>query len=396
MSSVTRGAFVRPILDNEIDRLPEKYSTVTSIAAVLAAMAVLVTIVTAVPETKLDARITVPAERIQAPSKGRPADAARARVSLAGAVVLQDRATARGASVFFSSRDHGYDEGEVRAETVTRVGGVFDLDVPRVDVPWARFVGSGALGVPAGLTRRIDACLSGRPAAWLARTVRAGTRKPDGIRGRGSRRKACSDAMIEPLALDRDATASVPRRLASIIGADTITNARGRAVMTAFFPDELAGIRVTAEGHGQQEFSFNTGTLDAAAKVVKLRPVGRLKGRMAGDPGEVRHSPLTVSSFSPAGERPERSYTRVITTDDSGRFDIPQIAIGRHGVRTVPRFDLPWFAHTDGLVNVEPGKTAEVVLTLKPAIRVRGSFEKRVPRSRLQAFESPWHSPKPA
>ena len=176
---------------------------------------------------------------------------------------------------------------------------------------------------------------------------------------------------IEPWSIDRD-HAHVPDRLASIIGAETITNAHGRAVMTAFFSEELTAIRVKAKGFGQQDFSFVPGKLDAGAKIVKLRPAGRLKGRLVGDPAIVGHRPLRVTSFSQPGEEPKRAYTRTVSTDESGGFDIPEIAAGPSFVKTVSRFDLAWFAHSDGGMKVEAGKTTEVVLTLKPAIRVRG------------------------
>ena len=70
--------------------------------------------------------------------------------------------------------------------------------------------------------------------------------------------------------------------------------------------------------------------------------------------------------------RSSASYSRTIFTDENGCFDVPAIAIGPHGIRTVPRFDFGWWAQSDGLVEVGPGKTAEVVLTLKRAVRVHG------------------------
>ena len=183
--------------------------------------------------------------------------------------------------------------------------------------------------------------------------------------------ESLSRMRIEPWAVDRD-NAHVPDRLASIIGAETITNARGRAVMTAFFSEEITAIRVAAKGFGEQDFSFVPGKLDAKAKVVRLRPAGRLKGRLVGDPATVRLRPLRVTSFSPPGEEPERASIRTISTDENGGFDIREIAAGLTVVTTVPRPDLAWFAYSDGLVKVEAGKTTEVVLTLKPAVRVRG------------------------
>ena len=111
----------------------------------------------------------------------------------------------------------------------------------------------------------------GALSARFARAARAGAANTGRIRGCRSGRKSDRRWRIEPRAVDRD-HAHVPDRLASIIGAETITNARGRAVMTAFFSEELTAIRVTAKGFGQQDFSFVPGKLDAGAKVVELRP----------------------------------------------------------------------------------------------------------------------------
>jgi RNA polymerase sigma factor (sigma-70 family) len=349
-----------------------KYGVATSIAAGFVAVVVVAGLRDARPESKPQTTASIGSERIQTPSRGGPADGADAMVPIAGTVVLQDGRPARGARVFFSLVDHAFDDGTVRADTFTGDGGQFNMPIPHVDVPWAGFLDTGALWVyrPGSLVASMPVYRGALPPGLPERFVLAPRTRvefevvgPDG--------KAVTDARIEPSTIDRD-HAHVPDRLASIIAAETVTNARGRAVMTAFFSEELTAIRVTANGFGRQDFRFVPGKLDAGVKVVKLRPVGRLKGRLVGDPATVRHRPLRVISFGPPGERSGQAPNRTISTDENGGFDIPEIVAGPIAVRTVPRSDLAWFAHSDGSLNVEAGKTTEVVLTLKPAVRVRG------------------------
>ena len=76
--------------------------------------------------------------------------------------------------------------------------------------------------------------------------------------------------------------------------------------------------------------------------------------------------------FSPPDARPQRAFQQDITTDDEGRFNIPAIAVGHHGVSTVPRYDFAWYARTEGLPEVKAGELTDVTLTLKPAIKVHG------------------------
>ena len=210
--------------------------------------------------------------------------------------------------------------------------------------------------LPTGLPQRL---ILGPP-AWAVFEVRS----PDGAPVAGAR--------IEPRSLSRRIHSYVPDGLAELIGADTVTDSRGRAVMNAFFLEEVEAIRVVTEKFGQQEFAFGFSEITSDTRVVTLQAVGRLKGRLVGDPQAIRRRPLSVVGFSPPDARPERAFQQDITTDDEGRFDIPAIAVGHHGVRTVPRYDFAWYARTDGLPEVKAGELTDVTLTLKPAIKVHG------------------------
>jgi RNA polymerase sigma factor (sigma-70 family) len=295
-----------------------------------------------------------------------------AKASATGTVVLLDGAPARGARVFVSVIEHAYGHAQLRAQASADPQGRFSLDFPPVIVATAGWVGTGSLwayrpgsrvaflpvyrgALPPGLPQRL---VLGPPARAVFEV-----RGPDG--------KPVADARIEPRGLNSHYT-NVPDELASIIGTSTITDAHGRAIMTAFDPEEIASVLVMSATYGRQDFHLAFQELVAEPRVLTLRPAGRLAGRLVGDPESVRHQPLQVSSFSPPGDADQWSFVRDITTDDEGRFDIPAIDVGPHGVRTIPRSDYPWYAHSEGLVDVKPGQTTEVVLTLKRATRVRG------------------------
>jgi hypothetical protein len=315
---------------------------------------------------------TIAPQPAQAKSASNRLDAPLVRAQVAGVVALQGGDPAKGAIVLFSTVEHAYEQGDVRAETPTGDGGKFQLDISPVDIPWAGFVGTGTLWAykPGSLVAFVPVYRGALPPGLPQRLVLGPpTRAPVEVLGPDG--KAVHGAKVEPRALAQD-RASVPDRLASLIGAETVTDFRGRAVMTAFFPDEITAIRVTAAGYGHQEFTFGPERFNDETKVVRLRAVGGLKGRVVGKQDAARHCRLHVTSFSPPDDPLPRTYTRTISTDENGRFELSEIAVGSHSIATVPRFDFGWWARPRGLLEVLPGKTTHVELILKPAVRVRG------------------------
>jgi RNA polymerase sigma factor (sigma-70 family) len=300
------------------------------------------------------------------------------KVSISGQIVLPDGTPAKGVRMFFSTRDHAFSHGQIRAEMTVDDQGRFSLDIPSVASPWVGFIGTGTLWAyqPGSLVATVPIYRGALPEDLALRLVIGPPAQalfevhdPDG--------KPVAGARIHPGALDRD-IAMVPDPLAALIGTDTVTNAHGRAVMTAFFPEEIRSIRVTAEGYGQQEFYFGNRDLNPDPKIVQLRPVGRLKGRLTGDPQAIRRCPLSVTGFNAPGDPVQFSYSRAVTTDDDGRFEVPAMAVGPVGVRTVDRCEFPWFAHCEkGLVDVKAAQTTEVVLSLKRSVLVHGVVRER-------------------
>jgi RNA polymerase sigma factor (sigma-70 family) len=293
---------------------------------------------------------------------------------VAGTIVDHEGKPVTGVRVFYSARDHGFDFGHVRSETRADAEGRYTLAVPTLEGIFPGGIGTGTLWayrpgslvalmpvhrgyLPPGLGQRLVL----GPPARAAFEVRS----PDGAPVVG--------AQVEPRSLRRRIHGYVPDGLAELIGADTVTDSRGRAVMNAFFLEEVEAIRVVTEKFGKQEFAFGYTEITADTRVVTLQPVGRLKGRLVGEPQAIRRRPLSVVGFSPPDAQPQRAFLHDIITDDEGHFDIPAIAVGYHGVRTVPRYDSPSYASVKGgLVNVAAGQSTEVVMPLKPAIKVHG------------------------
>ena len=298
-----------------------------------------------------------------------------AKLPVSGTVALPDGRPASGTRLFYSTRDHAGDPGHLRAEAVADAEGRFSLVIPPVDGPWPGLIGAGTLWAyrPGSFVATIPVYRGAlRPGSALRIGVgpTAGAlfevHHPDG--------RPVVGAKVSPRLLDRH-IAEVPDRLADLIGFETLTDSRGRAVVAAFSQEEIRSIEVQAEGYGRQVFMFGHGEINPDPKVVRLRPVGRLKGRLVGDPAVIRRCPLSVCGFSPSEDPVRYSYSEDIVTDDEGRFEIPAIAVGPHGVKTPGRCDSPWYVRSERgreLVEVKAGETTEVVLTMERAVRVRG------------------------
>ena len=302
-------------------------------------------------------------------------DVAPAKLPVSGTVTLPDGRPAGGTRLFYTTRDHASDPGHLRAEAVADAEGRFSLVIPPVDGPWPGLIGAGTLWayLPGSFVATIPVyrgSLLPRSTLRLGVGPTAGAlfevHHPDG--------RPVVGARVLPRLLDRH-IAEVPDRLADLIGSETLTDSRGRAVVAAFSQEEIRSIEVRAEGYGHQVFMFGHGEINPDPKIVRLRLVGRLRGRLLGDAAAIRRCPLSVCGFSLAEDPVRYSFSEDVVTDDEGRFEIPAIAVGPHGVRTPGRCDSPWYVRSERgreLVEVKAGQTTEVVLNLERAVRVRG------------------------
>ena len=103
---------------------------------------------------------------------------------------------------------------------------------------------------------------------------------------RGPDGRPVAGARIQPRALHHEPFV-VPDGLAERIEAQTLTNARGRAVLTAFFPEEVSTVFVSAPGLGRQYFSLDLIDGNLEARTASLVPVGRVEGRVVSDDPEI-------------------------------------------------------------------------------------------------------------
>ena len=242
------------------------------------------------------------------PSGPAPAETARARaettpskIPVSGRLVLPDGKPAEGVRVFYSTRDRRRRSRAVRAEMHGRRRGRFSLEFPPVEGAWPGMIGTGTLwayrpgSVVATMPVYRGALPPGLPLAARGRVHRPRAlfevHDPDG--------KPVAGARIEPQVLERD-YALVPDRLAALIAAETVTDARGRAVIAAFSQEEIRSIRVIGRG--------------IRAAGVQLSGTGRS-----------RRSPRSSSSGPSAGSR--AAWSAIRTRSAAARSACPASAL---------------------------------------------------------------------
>ncbi len=185
----------------------------------------------------------------------------------------------------------------------------------------------------------------------------------------GPERRPVAGARIIPRRLARG-DLDVPEALGRLAG--PTTDGEGRAVVTAFRPEELVGVRVESAGYGVQlrDFRGRDGQADVGDKPVELTATGRVVGRVvAEDPKAV--AGLTVHVGSTAGGRPIGVAGAI--TDGSGRFEVPAIAAGDLTIRARPRAGSPDLPGRLARRSLAPGGSAEVEIPLRRGVRVFGS-----------------------
>ncbi len=318
-----------------------------------------------------------------APARQEPVAPARqepvASATVAGTILQPNGQPAEGVQVLYSERRPGHNWSQVIAEATADAEGRFHLEVPLAEgigpvvsdgVLWAYRPGSLVASLPVfrgTLPPGLPARLVVSPAARTAFEVH----DPNG--------RPLAGARIEPRVLNRRFV-SVPDGLAERIAVETVTDARGRAVLSAFLPEEIGTVFVAAEGFGRQQFGFGHRDVSADTKVITLLPAGRLTGRLTGEPEAIRGRPLSVAIWNRQSNPPPPPATAntSVTTDADGRFVVPEIAVGPLRISMEPDITSPWYFdnRSEGADETQPvieaGRTTEVVLPMKRAVRVHG------------------------
>lgn len=195
-------------------------------------------------------------------------------------------------------------------------------------------------------------------------------------------------ALVEPRRMRVAADGPVvPEELLPRIGART--NAQGRAKLPAIAHDRLDQVRVTTEDLGIQEQRFYQQGFPSSRHTFRLRPAGKIEGRVIADQPEVARGvrvtfetmdsskPLPATAQKTAAASPFLSVTGAaeVVSDEQGRFVVPAIASGRLTIE----------GHVDEAIAFRPkvqrtmslyvkaGETTTVEISMAATVTARGS-----------------------
>ncbi|HEV3024298.1 MAG TPA: hypothetical protein VGX76_17605, partial [Pirellulales bacterium] len=179
-----------------------------------------------------------------------------------------------------------------------------------------------------------------------------------------------------PTVSDPDGSnAPVPKRVAELT--TVTTDGAGMAMLTSIGPDEVSAVEVTTPELGVQTQYLQRSAPGTERNVtIKLRRVGRIQGRIeAPDRALVEGVGVYVVSY-PFEQPPPADFTlgsASVVSDADGKFEVPALAEGKlmHIFASAP-LDQAFLSVPPENVSLVAGKTAELTIPLRPAVRVRG------------------------
>lgn len=267
----------------------------------------------------------------------------------------------------------GYDSKEVRLRTLTAEDGTF-----RLESPPGVAVGRGKEpDMPAGVVGwRVSAYQPGSAVASVnlevvdppferalelkflpSEQVNLRIVRPDG--------QPVAGALVRPVGFYEKVPqgfVSVPEEMAERLA--VTTDDQGFARLTGLRDSGRISVRVTAAGFGEQTLEGRQMTPGSQVpRVVALGPVGSLKARLVGEEAEaLRGVRVQVhTSLNPAGGYRGGSHA-IVTTDEEGGFEIPEIAAGSLSLRVLPAEGSPRYRTVGLRYLIEPGKVNDWVI----------------------------------
>jgi protocatechuate 3,4-dioxygenase beta subunit len=151
------------------------------------------------------------------------------------------------------------------------------------------------------------------------------------------------------------------------------TDADGRAVIDAFASGEITQVEAQADEFGVQPRYFSP--ISSGPKTIRLRPTGRVSGRLvADDPTAVRGWSIYASTM-PDDDPTERNSwagTAEVTTDAEGRFTLPSLAAGKLSLFFTPPDGCGYRLSPQPDQTLAAGGVVRVEVTLARAVRVEG------------------------
>jgi len=182
-------------------------------------------------------------------------------------------------------------------------------------------------------------------------------------------------AMVEPFHVKTPMAYDIPPQsmLPFLRG---LTDTTGRALLPALPREGFMTVQVTSESFGVQQLRLKDVATEPAERTIRLRPVGRVEGRIVTSRPEwaagVTVYVSTDSSFERVvGEGGIEGSAKVITRPD-GSFVVPALATGR--LTLAARLDqaLPVRPRFPETLEVRAGQSTLAEIPLEKAVRVHG------------------------
>ena len=173
-----------------------------------------------------------------------------------------------------------------------------------------------------------------------------------------------------------------PQEMLPAIGG--VTDAQGRIRLPAMERKGFGKVAVTTEAFGRQLLRLTDKADEPAERTIRLRPVGRVEGRItASRPELARGVDLYLSTEEElhTGAWVAEGEAHVVS-DEQGRFSVPVLASGAMKIQGSVDRALPFRLRLPERLIVRPGDATRLELPLDAAVKVRGivrSQEKKEP-----------------
>ncbi len=151
----------------------------------------------------------------------------------------------------------------------------------------------------------------------------------------------------------------------------------GRVSVAGVAPAQVGGFRVDSDGFGTQILLPDIWTGPALPagwpRTITLRRVGRVHGRLVGEPGAIARRALIVGTSTRVEGNIYYGGHAEIRTDAKGKFEVPELVAGTVRVRLIPDVKV-----RDCLLvpkkppHLESGAALELSLEVRPAVRLTG------------------------
>jgi RNA polymerase sigma factor (sigma-70 family) len=203
-----------------------------------------------------------------------------------------------------------------------------------------------------------------------------GSASDTGFRVLGPDGRPVAGAVVEPFHFKTQRAYDIlPKAMSPAVRA--VTDASGRARLPAIPREGFFTVKVSGEAVGSQQLRLRDQATEPAEREIRLRPVGRIEGRVvANRPELARGITVYMSTTDPSGQGAmgldRTEGDAVVTTGPDGSFVVPAIAAGKLtvGMRVDQALSVRPRIPVD--LDIPLGRTTRVDIPLDKAVRVVG------------------------